>query len=81
MCLELCETPPPGKGGRDCYISLFAPHATPTSHRNVPLLAKWEIAYRSSELDITVYVQSAGQTLSCLLKPGHSLAHNSRHDH
>ena len=26
-----------------CYISLFAPHATPTSHRNVPLLAKWEI--------------------------------------
>ena len=61
MCLELCETPPPGKGGRDCYISLFAPHATPTSHRNVPLLAKWEIAYRSSELDITVYVQSAGQ--------------------
>ena len=28
-----------------CYISLFAPHATPTSHRNVPLLAKWEIAH------------------------------------
>ena len=27
-----------------CYISLFAPHATPTSHRNVPLLAKWEIS-------------------------------------
>ena len=27
-----------------CYISLSAPHTTPTSHRNVPLLAKWEIA-------------------------------------
>ena len=32
-----------------CYISLFAPHATPTSHRNVPLLAKWEIVEGNEE--------------------------------
>ena len=28
-----------------CYISLSAPYTTPTSHRNVPLLAKWEFLW------------------------------------
>ena len=42
MCGEHC-----------CYISLFTPHATPTSHRNVPLLAKWEILHYV--LTLTIY--------------------------
>ena len=51
--LNICETPYLWeRAGGTVISSLSALHTTPTSLHNVPLLAKWEIALQSVELDI-----------------------------
>ena len=39
-----------------CYISLSAPYTTPTSHCNVPLLAKWEICEVKMRSSIKAFI-------------------------
>ena len=54
------------EGNTHCYISLSAPYSytTPTSHRNVPLLAKWEYPCRKPALAPT-NLDTQSSAMSC----------------